>query len=127
MDPKFAKNEGALEDAWHAQLDWAKADIQSALERGGTGDDGHDYLLASLELAYIMEDLRYEGDLNRWDALVNTEVPKTARQYDEASIEAYNVFCEQFEKAHGFMHLTQFACDGVCPRLAESPAYKSWE
>jgi hypothetical protein len=72
MPASLSVSEKLLDELWAAQLRWAATLANEAATNGGTGDDGHDYLVGALDLASYLEDLRYDHDLARLDALLNT-------------------------------------------------------
>jgi hypothetical protein len=116
-------NEELLNSLWAAQLKHTRGLIDDAIEHGGTGDDGHDYLDAALELSNTMEMLRFDGILTgrgSLDALLNTPDPLA----DSMNSEHYQKW-EDFQHENGFPALSALACDGVavefyqlnCPAL----------
>lgn len=84
-----------LNTLWRAQLAHAIHLSADALQHGGTGDDGHDYLTAALDLASLFQDMHYDDDYPRLAVLLNT------RQTEDSTDTL----------------LDSYATDGICPEI----------
>lgn len=119
--PRVEPTEENIERFFIAQLKCAKEHMESWIE-GYRSDDGYDYLTSAMDLAHAMTDIFYDSDKDRFDALMNTEIPEHY-QYTERSAAIWNQKVADFEEDWHVIHLTQFACDGVANEFyEEAPA-----
>ena len=83
-----------LHELWADQLRYAAATATDFAAQGATGDDGHDALTGALDLASMLEDLRFDDDLAAATTLIFGD--------DET----------------GYPNLLlDISCDGICPSL----------
>lgn len=55
---------------WKAQLIYTASACLDFAQQGGTGDDGHDALIGALGLADELEEIRFDDDQSRLNALI---------------------------------------------------------
>lgn len=124
--PRIEPTEENLKRFFHAQMNATKDQIATFQEYGG--DDGYDYVTAAIDLAGVMVELYYESDLDRFDALMNTEIPEYMQDTTGPDDTLYKKW-EEFQEKYHMPHLQEYACDGVANEFyEEAPAlYDSTE